>query len=129
MLKSKILNSLKQYPMIKLCLLFGSAAKGPLRFDSDIDIAVAADRTLSSQEKLSLIEDLAIQLKRGVDLIDMQQVSGYILQQALSTGKIICNKDKNLYAFLIKKMWYNQADMMPYYDMILRKRRERFLNG
>ena len=52
-----------------------------------------------------------------------------ILKQALSKGVLVQNLDKALYARLIIRMLYNQADMMPYHYRILRERRERFLNG
>ena len=67
--------------------------------------------------------------KKQVDLVDLQSVSGTILHQALTKGNLVFVKDKNLYAEIIKKMLFNQADMMPNYNMILKKRREEFLDG
>ena len=128
-IKEDILAILKNYPEIELCLVFGSAARNCLKPESDIDIAVAADRKLTTEKKLSLIMDLAAILGREVDVLDVSEVSGPILQQSLCTGKIILNENKMLYAGLIKKMWFNQADMMGNYNMILRKRREKFLYG
>lgn len=65
---------------------------------------------------------------REVDLIDLQANSGVILQQVLCEGKIILKKSVELYAALIRKMWYNQADEMPNVRMIWEQRRKR-VNG
>jgi uncharacterized protein len=129
MLKRAILQVLERYPDIKLCVLFGSAAKGRLRAESDVDVAVAAVRALSIAEKLALLGDLALATGRGVDVVDLRQAGGYVLQQALTTGVVILKTDKQLYAAVLKRMLFNQADMMPLYSMILEKRRERFLHG
>ena len=79
---------LKQHPEIKLCLLFGSAVKGRLEPSSDIDIAVAANRLLKGEEKLEIITNLSAALPKEVDFVDLNSVSDYILQQALSQGEI-----------------------------------------
>ena len=59
---------------IVLAVLFGSMADRCARFDSDVDIAVAADRVLSAEQKMTLIGQLAERLGRPVDLIDLQTV-------------------------------------------------------
>ena len=114
---------------ILFCSVFGSYAKSKQRADSDIDLAIAGRQKLTFEEKFNISQKLSDRLKKQIDLVDLQAVAGVILQQALSKGKIIFVKDRNLYAELIKKMLYNQADMMPYYNRILKERRERFLNG
>lgn len=129
MLKSHILKVLEKYPAIKLCLLFGSAAKGRSRAESDVDIAVGADRVLSSEEKLALMGELTVATGRAADMIDLQSAGGPVLQQVLTTGEIVLKTDKRLYAEILKKMLFYQSDMMPLYTMILKKRRERFLHG
>ena len=120
---------LKDYPEIQLCIVFGSAASGKISVRSDVDIAVAAHQALPAYRRLQLTEALSTATKRDVDLIDLVAVSGPILKQSLTKGVVVQNRDKLLYAGLISKMLFNQADMMPYYDRILRERRARFLYG
>ena len=120
---------LSRYPDVQLCIVFGSAASGRASPDSDLDIAVAAPQPLTAGRHLELIEAFSAATNREIDLIDLMAVSGPILRQALSTGVVVENRDKGLYARLISRMLFNQADMMPYYDRILRERRKRFLNG
>jgi predicted nucleotidyltransferase len=120
---------LDSFPDIRLCIVFGSEASGRASSESDIDIAVAADKPLSVSRRLELTEALAAATHRTVDLVDLQADSGPVLRQALSKGAIIRNRDKTLYARIILRMLLDHADMMPYYDRILRERRVRFLNG
>lgn len=128
-LRKNIVTVLKDYPAIKLCVLFGSAAKGRMRDDSDVDVGVAAEGALSGSEKLAVMGDLALVTGRSVDVVDLQRAGGYVLQQALTTGMILLKTDRGVYAGVLKRMLFNQSDMMPLYSMILEKRRERFLHG
>ena len=120
---------MNNYPEISLVILFGSAAKDRLTPRSDIDIAVAAKRPLSFKQRENLLVDLSGRVSYEIDLIDLQAVSGLILSQALCHGIIIKKTSTLLLAALLKKMWYNQADMMPYTEMILKHRSRRFAHG
>ena len=124
-----IQGSLGDYPDICLAILFGSAAKDRLTPRSDIDIAVAANRPLSFKQRENFLVDLSGRVSHEIDLIDLQAVSGLILSQALCHGIIIKKTSTPLLAALLKKMWYNQADMMPYTEMILKHRSTRFAHG
>ena len=123
---ASIQNVLENFPEVHIATLFGSAAQDRMTATSDIDIAIACKKPLSSKEKISLSAALETAVQRNIDLIDLQQVSGPILQQALCTGRIILKKSTPLLADLLKKMWYNQADMMPHTVMIMRKQIQRF---
>lgn len=113
---------LKDFSTIRFVTLFGSASKGRMTVQSDVDIAVAAAQKLSVAMRGELAVALSCAIGREVDLIDLQSVSGLILEQALCTGQIVKNTDHDLYAGLLKRLWYNQADMMPYYRRILEHR-------
>ncbi len=128
-LRLKIRRVLSRFPDVKLCILFGSTALGKASNRSDVDIAVAGDKALAPDTCLELLEALSVATGREIDLVDLTVSWGPILAQALSKGIVIQNLDTALYAGLISRMLFNQADMMPYYDRILRERRERFLNG
>jgi predicted nucleotidyltransferase len=127
-LQELIQKVLRSHPEVKLCVVFGSIAAGKASADSDLDIGVAAAQPLSADEYLELIEEFSSKTNREIDLVDLTTASGPILKQALSTGIVMQNSDKSLYASLISRMLFNQADMMPYYDRILRERRSRFIN-
>jgi predicted nucleotidyltransferase len=126
--QAQIRQVLNRHQKIKLCMLFGSMASGKASADSDLDIAVAADQPLSAAELLQLTEEFSTATNRDIDLVDLAAATGLISQQALSTGIILQNVDKDLYARMISRMLFNQADMMPYHDRILRERRRQFIN-
>jgi uncharacterized protein len=124
-----IRSILSQHQNIKLCILFGSMASERASADSDLDIAVAGSQPLSGDEYLELMAAFSSVTHHEIDLLDLTTATGEILKQALSKGVVLQNLDKSLYARHISRMLFNQADMMPYHNRILRERRERFLNG
>jgi uncharacterized protein len=128
-IQAVIRKVLALHPDIKLCIVFGSIAAGKASQGSDLDIAIAAERSLSANEFLELMGEFSSAVDREVDLVDLTAAWGPILKEALSTGLIVQNNDKDLYARLISRMLFNQADMMPYHDRILRERRARFINS
>jgi predicted nucleotidyltransferase len=128
-MKTAILHVLEQFPEVKLAYLFGSAAREQLTCSSDIDVAVAAETKLPLETRLAMALELSKALHREVDLIDLQDVAGEILQQSLCQGIKLLQKDAGLSARLIQRLWFDQADMMPYRRRILAERRGRFLHG
>ena len=128
-MKTAILHVLEQFPQVKIAYLFGSAARNQLTSMSDIDVAVAAETKLPLETRLALAIKLSKALHREVDLIDLQDVAGEILQQSLCQGINLLQTDSGLHARLIKRLWFDQADLMPYRRRILAERRSRFLHG
>jgi predicted nucleotidyltransferase len=125
----QIRSVLLEYPDIKLCIIFGSVASGRASTNSDLDIAVAGSQPLSQDLFIALMTDFSSATGHEIDLVDLTAATGEILKQALSKGVVLQNLDRNLYAQLIIRMLFNEADMMPYHDRILQERREQFLNG
>ena len=125
----RIRDVLNNFPEIHVAILFGSAVKNRLTPDSDIDIAVSGEHPLEYSQKSDLHYALSTVLSHEVDLIDLHEVSGLILRQVLGTGVIVKKDSTTLFAALLKKMWYNQADMMPHTLMILKKHCRRFAYG
>jgi predicted nucleotidyltransferase len=126
--KQKLTQWVGNHPGILLCILFGSLAKGKETRNSDLDVAIACEAALDSTKKQQLIEELALIFGRPIDLIDLQTTSGTLLHQVLTKGALVNCRDHQLYAEIIKKMLFNQADFMPYHDRILKERRQRWMN-
>ena len=127
--RTNIAKGLEGFPSIQFATVFGSYAFDRQVKKSDIDVAVAAEKELTFSEIIELKGSLNNALDKEIDLVDLHAVSGLILKESLSSGCICINKQPELYAKLMKKMLYNQADMMPYYWRILKVRREEFMNG
>jgi predicted nucleotidyltransferase len=127
MYADQIKSLLETEPGLKLVILFGSALKDQLRFESDVDVALAMDEPLTWENKLELIERLGCALERPIELVDLHQAHGLILQQILTTGELLICRDRPFYGRLIKRMLFEQADFQPYIDRIHRERRKRWI--
>ena len=65
---------------------FGSQAKGTARPDSDVDLAIFSRVALSELRRFELAQELATQLHRDVDLVDLRSASTVMRMQVISTG-------------------------------------------
>ena len=65
---------------------FGSQARGAARPDSDVDLAVLASTPIPELRRFALAQELAMQLHRDVDLVDLRCASTVMRMQVLSTG-------------------------------------------
>ncbi|NTU54022.1 MAG: nucleotidyltransferase domain-containing protein [Chlorobiaceae bacterium] len=117
---------LERHGGIRLALLFGSVAKGTAGFESDLDIAVDAGHTLDVEEKIALIEALAMLTGRPIDLIDLSTVGEPLLGQILAGNKRLIG-DNTQYANLMLKHIYNMEDFVPYQRRILEERRRAWI--
>jgi predicted nucleotidyltransferase len=115
--------------ILRVLYLYGSAAHGRLTETSDFDLAVAAETALDLDTRLDLAVRLVQALGREVDLVDLQDVSGEIVRQSLCRGRKLLQRDEALHARLVKRLWFHEADMMPYIRRILAERRRRFVPG
>lgn len=113
---------LAHFPRIALVVLFGSVASGRQRADSDLDIAVAAERVLTVDEEIAMISALAERTGRTIDLIDLNKVSEPLLGQIVRHGRRVLGSD-TLYGELITRHLFEQADFMPYRARLLEERR------
>ena len=113
---------LTRFPALLLALVFGSAAQGKQRTDSDLDIAVAARQALTADEKMDIIAALAERTRRPVDLIDLKVVAEPLLGQIVRHGRRLLGSD-GAYGQLISQHLFLQADFMPYRNRILAERR------
>lgn len=68
--------------------------RGNTRPDSDIDLAILSDKTLSELDRFELAQELAIQLHRDVDLVDLRSASTVMRMQVLSTGTCLTTEDE-----------------------------------
>ncbi|MCC6786037.1 MAG: nucleotidyltransferase domain-containing protein [Planctomycetes bacterium] len=125
----ELASLLSRHASLRLAILFGSAAAGRQRPDSDVDVAVAGARGLSPQERIELIGELAQLTGRAVDLVDLTIASGTVLSRVLTTGRLLFCSDHTLYAELIKKALYDDADLERYRQRILGARRDAWIGA
>lgn len=75
---------------------FGSQAKGTAGPDSDVDLAVLAREPIPGMRRFELAQELATQLHRDVDLVDLRTASTVMRMQVLSTGECLFSESNRL---------------------------------
>lgn len=111
---------------LRMAVVFGSVARGSATADSDLDVAVLGANVLSSEEKMALIEALALAFGRPVDLVDLQCVGEPLLGRILAEGRQFIGT-RAQWADLLSRHLVNQADFVPLQDRILDARRAAWL--
>jgi predicted nucleotidyltransferase len=119
---SLVRDALARCSNVSLAIIFGSVAAGRPRADSDLDIAVGADKPISMPERIAIIQTLAEVTGRPIDLIDLATVTEPLLGQILKHGRRVLGSDA-AYGKLISRHLIDQADFMPLIDRMLAERR------
>jgi predicted nucleotidyltransferase len=79
----------KSVPSLIALYRFGSHAKGAARLDSDMDLALLARDPIPNIRRFELAQELAAQIHRDVDLVDLRTVSTVMRMQVVSTGECL----------------------------------------
>ena len=99
---------------VEVAILFGSAAKGRLRPDSDIDIGILTlpDRALSFNEELALATELERLLGREVDLVRLDTASTLLRFEA-SQGRHLYEARVGAFADFVARALVEHEDLRP----------------
>ena len=84
----------KSIPELIALYRFGSQAQGTARPDSDVDLAVLTRNPIPVMRRFELAQELAIQLHRDVDLVDLRSASTVMRMQVISTGMCLDAPDE-----------------------------------
>ncbi len=84
----------KPVPRLIALYRFGSQAKGTTHPDSDVDLALLARNPIPAMRRFELAQELAIQLHREVDLVDLRSASTVMRMQVISTGTCLDAPDE-----------------------------------
>ena len=122
----QIREVLQGHPGISLAILFGSLATGTAGPGSDLDLAVYVGKPITSEEKMQLIEELALQIGRPVDLVDLKTAGLHVMGQIFSSGRRIFGSH-SLYATLLTRYQIDSADFMPIRQRVLEERRKKWI--
>ncbi|MFP4166327.1 MAG: type VII toxin-antitoxin system MntA family adenylyltransferase antitoxin [Opitutales bacterium] len=120
------LGFLAEEPTLQLALVFGSAALGQCRFDSDIDVAVYFSSPMNPKTHGQLVDKIASATGRPVDLIDLSTAGGALLRQIIRSGRIVFCKNPGLPGLLIQRVLDWQEDFEPQLTDLYRTRLHRF---
>jgi uncharacterized protein len=79
----------KAVPGLIALYRFGSQANGTARPDSDVDLAILSREPMPNLRRFELAQELATQLHRDVDLVDLRTASTVMRMQVISTGECL----------------------------------------
>jgi predicted nucleotidyltransferase len=73
---------------------FGSTVTGATHAESDIDLAILAAHPLDPVFRFDLQEELAVRLRRPVDLVDLRRASTVMRVQVIARGTVLAVFDR-----------------------------------
>ena len=96
---------LERFPHLTFAVLFGSAAAGGLRPDSDVDVAVygASAGRLEIEEEREIAHETEIQIaleratQRNVELLVLNRAPATVCAAALTSGRVVLMRDGAFY--------------------------------
>lgn len=80
-------------PDLVAVYLYGSSVQEQTHPESDLDLAVLTTDPLDPVQRWTLQEDLAVQLHRAVDLLDLRAVSTVMQVQVVAHGEVVLDAD------------------------------------
>lgn len=100
--KNTIIEQIQTRLKADTIILFGSAARGEMRDDSDVDIAFISKEDSSPYQSFMIAQELAEKLNREVDLIDFAAASTVFQTQIMETGILLLDDAplRRQYAFM-----------------------------
>jgi predicted nucleotidyltransferase len=123
------LDFLAEEPDLLLAIIFGSAADGSQRPDSDLDLAVYCRSHMGPFLRQKLSDDIAVKTGRTVDLIDLSKANGALLRQVLRSGQVLFVKSPGILGTLTERLLAWQEDFEPQLNGLLQSRLERFTSS
>lgn len=127
-LTAELRQVLGVFPAIRFAVVFGSMAIGTETPDSDLDLAVQADRPLTTDQRIAITEALALVFNRPIDLIDLRTVGQPLLYQIISGGKQVVGA-RHLWGDLVYRSIMENEDFVPYQKRILEGRRRAWMSN
>jgi predicted nucleotidyltransferase len=123
-LQMALLNEKK----VKLACIFGSYGTSKQKESSDVDLAISIGHPMAIDQKLyfsNLIQKLT---GKEVDLIDLTVATGTVFKEALTTGRIIVNKDPNHLGQILIRMLSEENDYQLQKRKLANQARERIFS-
>lgn len=116
-LKYEYAKLAKKYDL-KLMVLFGSHAKGNIRPDSDVDIAIYPVKELTPKQEQAIYNDLINLFSRDdVDVVNLKRTRDVLIRYEIFTiGKPLYEAEPNLFSKVRMRSWFEYHDFKHYFD-------------
>ena len=83
-------------PAMQAVYLFGSQAGGGVHRESDLDIAILAAAPLPAEIRRRVQEDLSVELRSDVDVVDLRSASTVMRTQVVTKGVVLFEREPTL---------------------------------
>ncbi len=113
---ARLSATLRDGPPLRLAVLFGSAAAGKLRADSDVDIAILpAGADLLLREELDLQVALARACEREGDLVRLDRASTLVRWEVARSGMPLWTSGPDEFSRFVAEAASEYLDFAPAY--------------
>jgi predicted nucleotidyltransferase len=123
---ARLEEALRRGPPVRLAVLFGSAAAGASRQDSDLDVAILPpDTGLDEPQERALGHALALAGRADVDLVRLERASTLLKWQVATTGVPLAEARPGEFARFRARAAAEYIDFAPalaYHGEIFRRR-------
>ncbi len=94
---------------LRFIVLFGSAARGKMHEESDIDVGVLTDHPVTFNKRLKLWYELSSLFHAEIDLAVLNHAEPVLGFEVARDGKLLCERDKfaweNWRSYKIRQYW------------------------
>lgn len=80
-------------PTLEAAYLFGSQARSAVHPESDVDVAILSADRVAPDVRQEVQEELSIQLRSDVDVVDLNSASTVMRMQVVTTGLVLFEKE------------------------------------
>lgn len=120
----------RRHPEIVAVWIFGSAVRGALRFDSDVDVAVLFAKGTAARDQV--LAAFAARLETVttpylVDAVDLAAQGVIFAHEVLCTGKLVFEADRERRADFESSTCVRAFDFLPTHELAVRGQREGLL--
>lgn len=105
---------------VELAVLFGSAAKGTMRPDSDVDIGIVPAQEMSLRDRLDLGVALERALGRDVDLVVLDAEASSLLRFEAAKGRPLYERVRGAWADFVSRALFAHDDFRPHLHRAIR---------
>jgi predicted nucleotidyltransferase len=122
------LQTLASKHQLQLIVLFGSAARGTMREESDLDIGIQSKKKLSHAQRLSLWSDLSGLFDRDVDLTVLNYPNPVLDFEIAKEGLLLFEAEENVWenwkSFRVRHYWDTEKFRVDLRQFVSRRAEE-----
>lgn len=118
-----------KFSVVQAVYLFGSVAGGTTHAGSDLDLAIIPQRSITSQEKLTILAELARAGFDNVDLLVLDTDDITLKYEAIRPNHLIYQTQEFDHGTMYSKVIRQYLDFQPYLEVQRAAYKRRLLHG